>query len=157
MLTPLEKYFKEYSMYVLMVLGRRGRGTRIRATTISLSPQCGGYDSRVLQKPLRSCACTAEYYRSTREAVLVQQSAIGALGMLCCNRTVLQEHSRGCAGTAEYYMSTRESGLVQQNTIGALGWLCWYSRVLHDTQKVVLVQKSTIGTLGRLCWYSRLI
>ena len=43
------------------------------------------YYSRVLHEPLGSCAGTAEQYRSTREAVLVQQSTIGAPGRLIRN------------------------------------------------------------------------
>ena len=35
------------------------------------------------------CVGTAEYNRSTGEAVLVQQSTIGALGRLCWYRRVL--------------------------------------------------------------------
>ena len=38
MLTPLEKYFEDYSE-----LGPRGRGDKSMAIIISLSPQCGGY------------------------------------------------------------------------------------------------------------------
>ena len=35
------------------------------------------------------CAGTEKYYRSAREALLVQQSIIGALGRLCWYRRVL--------------------------------------------------------------------
>ena len=52
------------------------------------------------------CAGTEEYYRNTREAVLVKQSSKGALG------------------TAEYYRSNREAVLVQMSTIVAPGRLC---------------------------------
>ena len=38
--------------------------------------------SRVLHEPLGSCGVTAEQYRSTREAVMVQQSTIRAPGSL---------------------------------------------------------------------------
>ena len=49
---PLEKYFKEYSLFVLMELGPMGRGTKIRAITISLSPQCGGYNRALRNEKL---------------------------------------------------------------------------------------------------------
>ena len=39
--------------------------------------------NRILQEHFGSCIGTEEYYRSTREAVLVQRSIIGALGRLC--------------------------------------------------------------------------
>ena len=52
-------------------------------------------------------AGTAEYYRSTREAVLVKKSIIGALGRLRWYSRVL------LAGT-----------LGRQSNIGALGRLC---------------------------------
>ena len=65
MLTPLEKCFKEYSMYVLMVLGRRGRGTKSRAITICLSPTCGGYNRALrnekLLSPLLPCCIKAHF------------------------------------------------------------------------------------------------
>ena len=35
------------------------------------------------------CTGTATYYRSTKEAVLVQQNNIGALGRLCGHRILL--------------------------------------------------------------------
>ena len=54
MLTPLVKYFKEYSMYVLMELVPRRRGTKSRAITISLSPQCGGYNRALRYEKLLS-------------------------------------------------------------------------------------------------------
>ena len=54
MLTPFAKYFKEYSMYVLMELGPRGRETTSRAITISLSPQCGGYNRALRNENLLS-------------------------------------------------------------------------------------------------------
>ena len=72
--------------------------------------------------------------------MLLQQSNIGALGMLCRYRRVLLEHSEGCgdteeywggcAGTAEYYRNTVDAVLVQPSTTEALGRLCWYSKVL---------------------------
>ena len=37
----------------------------------------------VIQEDSGGCAGAEEYYRSTREAVLVQQSIIGSLGTLC--------------------------------------------------------------------------
>ena len=57
-----------------------------------------------------------EYYRSTQEAVSVQQSNIGIHG--------------GSVGTAEYYRSTLKALCLQQSTIGAHR-LCWYRRVLQ--------------------------
>ena len=39
--------------------------------------------SKILQEHSGSCIGRDEYYRSTREAVLVQKSIIGALGRLC--------------------------------------------------------------------------
>ena len=88
---------------------------------------------------------TAEYYRSTREAVLVLHSTIGALGRV--------------------FWYTREEMLVQQSTIEALGRLCWYNRVQLEhlegcvgtveyyrrTSAAMLVQTSITGELGRLC------
>ena len=35
------------------------------------------------------CTGTAAYYRSTKEAVLVQQNTTGALGRLCGHRILL--------------------------------------------------------------------
>ena len=101
-----------------------------------------------------------EYYRSTGEAVLVQQSNKGALGMLYRYRRVLLEHSKGCGGTEEYSRSTGEAVLVQQSTIGTLWTLCWYNRALQEhwggcagtaeyyriTLETVLVQQDSIGT-----------
>ena len=69
--------------------------------------------SRVLQVHSGVCGCTAEYYRNTREALLVQRSTIGAIGRLCW-----------------YYRNTLEAVLLNQSTIGPLGKLCWYRRVL---------------------------
>ena len=46
-----------------------------------------------------------ECYSSTREAVLVQQSTIGALGRLHWYSRILQERTRGSFGTEEYYRS----------------------------------------------------
>ena len=57
---------------------------------------------------------TAKCYRSTLEAVLVQQNAIGFVVRI------------------EYYRRVREVVLVQQSTIRALRRLSWYSRVLKD-------------------------
>ena len=69
--------------------------------------------------------------------MLVQQSNIGALGMLCRYRRVLLEHSEGCGdieeywgGCAEYYRNTVDAVLAQPSTTGALGRLYWYSKVL---------------------------
>ena len=39
--------------------------------------------SRVLQEKSVDCVGTAEFYRSTVEAVLVSKSTIGGLGRLC--------------------------------------------------------------------------
>ena len=97
--------------------------------------------NRVLQKPLGSCAGTAEYNWRSQEAVLVQNMTLG--------------HSRGCSVTAVYYRSTPEFVLVQKSTTGPLGRLCWYSRVIQEhsggcvgtekyyisTRKAVLVQQ----------------
>ena len=90
---------------------------------------------------LGSCAGREEYYRSTLESVLAQQSNIGALGRLCMYSIVRYEQSKGCAGTAQYYTITQEAVLLQPSNIGVIGY-------------VVLVQKSNIGALGRLCMYS---
>ena len=83
------------------------------------------------------CAGTDEYYRSTGETVLVQQSIIGPLGHVVllqkCTIGVLGmcRYSRVlyCIGTEEYYRSTGEAGLVQKST-KALERLCRYSKVL---------------------------
>ena len=48
----------------------------------------GAFDRELLEHS-RGCVGTAEYYENTREAVLVQQSTIGALGRLCLYRRVL--------------------------------------------------------------------
>ena len=64
----------------------------------------------------RDCAGTEKYYRSTREAVLVQRSIIGVLERLCRYRRVLYDNWEGCVGTAEYYMSSQEAVLVQWST-----------------------------------------
>ena len=90
---------------------------------------------------LGSCAGREEYYRSTLESVLAQQSNIGALGRLCMYSIVRYEQLKGCAGTAQYYRITQEAVLLQPSNIGVIGY-------------VVLVQKSNIGALGRLCMYS---
>ena len=45
--------------------------------------------SRILREHSGSCIGTEEYYRSSREAVLVQKSNIGALGWLCWYSRVL--------------------------------------------------------------------
>ena len=63
------------------------------------------------------CACTEEYNRNSREAVLVKQGTKGALGRLCWYSRVLQEYSGGCAGIEEYYSSTREAVLLQRNAV----------------------------------------
>ena len=55
MLTPLKKYFKEYSMHVLMELGPRGKGSKSRAITISLSPQCGCYNRALRNENYYPC------------------------------------------------------------------------------------------------------
>ena len=103
------------------------------------------------------CSGTAEYYRSTPESVLVQQSTTGALGRLCWYSRVLQKHWGG--GVAV---------LVQQNTIEALGKLCGYSKILSEHsggwagtakyyrnhREALLLEQSTIGGLRRLYWYS---
>ena len=44
-------------------------------STIEAQGSLGWY-SRILKKPCGGCASTAEYYRSTGEAVLVQQNTI---------------------------------------------------------------------------------
>ena len=62
---------------------------------------------RVLQLLCGSCACTEEYTRNSREAVLVKQSTKGALGRLCWYSRALQEYSGGCAGIEEFCSSTR--------------------------------------------------
>ena len=130
---------------------------------------------------LVGCFGRAQYYRSTREAVLVQQSTIGALESLGWYSRVLV----GCVGTEEYYRRTVEVVSVQQSTIGATERLCWYSRVLYDdtggcvvtaeyyrrtrlrcagteeyyrsSLEAVLIQKSSIEALGRLGWYRRVL
>ena len=56
---------------------------------------------------LEGCAGTEEYHRSTLEAVLVQQSNIGALRKFCWYSRVRYDHSGGCAVTAEYNRRTR--------------------------------------------------
>ena len=71
--------------------------------------------SRVLQVHSGGCGRTAEYYRSTREALFVQKSTIEAVGRLCW-----------------YYSNTREAVLLKQSTKGPLGKLCWYIRVLYE-------------------------
>ena len=48
----------------------------------------GAFDKELLEHS-RGCVGTAEYYKNSREAVLVQQSTIGALGRLCWYRRVL--------------------------------------------------------------------
>ena len=82
---------------------------------------------------------------STREAVLVLHSTIGALGRV--------------------FWYTREEMLVQQSTIESLGWLCWYNRVQLEhlegcvgtveynrrIRVAMLVQTSITGEMGRLC------
>ena len=75
--------------------------------------------SRILQEHSGSCIGTEEYYRSTREAMLVQQSNIGALV--------------GCVGTAQpshIIRTLAEDVLVQQSTTGALWKLYWNRRIL---------------------------
>ena len=67
-------------------------------------------------RALGRLCCIEYYFRSTGEAVQVQQSNTGALVMLCRYRRVLLEHSEGCDGTDEY--SRRPGEAV------------WYSRVL---------------------------
>ena len=104
---------------------------------------------RVLQEHWWECAGTAEYYRSTRETVLVLHSTIGALGRvfwytweemlvqstietlgrLCWYNRVQLEHLEGCVGTVEYYRKTRAVLLVQKSFTGELGRLCWYQWV----------------------------
>ena len=64
--------------------------------------------------------------------MLVQQSNIGARGMLCRYRRVLLEHSEDCGGTEEYSRRTGDAVLVQQSTIGTLWTLCWYNRALQE-------------------------
>ena len=90
-----------------------------------------------------------ECYSSSQAAVLVQQSTIGAIWLLCSYSRVLQVHSGGCGRTAEYYRNTREALLVQTSATGAIGRLCWYYR---NTLEAVLLKQSTIGPLGKLCW-----
>ena len=97
------------------------------------------------------CAGTAEYYRNTRETLLVQKSTTGAIGRLCWYYTLLERlccysrvplgHWGSCAGTEECYRSTREAVLVQQITIGALGRICWYREYYWSTRDVVLVSR----------------
>ena len=89
---------------------------------------------RVLYEHWDGWAGTEVYYmrtlkavliqQNTREAVLVQQRPIGALGSLCWNRRVLKQRSRDCGGTPECYRSTLEAGLVEQNTIGTIERPC---------------------------------
>ena len=69
--------------------------------------------SRVIQVHSGGCGRTAEYYRNTREALLVQKSTTGAIGRLCW-----------------YYRNNLEAVLLKQSTIGPLGKLSWYRRVL---------------------------
>ena len=103
-------------------------------------------------------------------AVLVQQSNIRALGMLCRYRRVLLEHSEGCGGTEEYYRRTGEAVLVQkstigepgtvlvqQSTIGTLWTLCWYNRALQEPWGGCAGTTEYYGALWRLCWYSRIL
>ena len=91
------------------------------------------------------------YYKSTGEAVLVQQCNIGPLGSLRWYHRVQMEHlgdcvetieyygrAGKCADTEDYYRGTRAAVLVQYSFIGALGSLCWYGRVLQEN--------------GRQCW-----
>ena len=99
---------------------------------------------RVLQEHWLGCAGMA-YYRSTREAVLVLHSTVGALGRV--------------------FWYTREEMLVQQSTIESLGWLCWYNRVQLEhlegcvgtveyyrrIRVALLVHTSITGEMGRLC------
>ena len=92
---------------------------------------------KVLTEHSGGCAGTAEYYRSTREAVLVlhrnivallehlgecsglvQQSTIEALGRLCWYNRVQLEHLEGCFGLVEYYRRTRAALLVQTSITG---------------------------------------
>ena len=110
---------------------------------------------KVLQEHSGGCAGTAEYYRSTRQAVLVQESTIEALERLCRYRRILKEHLGGSIGTAEYYRSNRQTVLVQQRTIGTLGG-CVGTAEYYRAREVVLVQQNTLGH-GRLCWYSRIL
>ena len=56
--------------------------------------------------------------------MLVQQSTIEALGMLCRYRRVLLAHSEGCGSTEKYSKRTGEAVLVQQSTVGTLWTLC---------------------------------
>ena len=51
MLTPLEKYFKEYAMCFDGVRPQ-GEGTKSKAITISLFPQCGGYNRALRHEKL---------------------------------------------------------------------------------------------------------
>ena len=72
------------------------------------------------------CAGTAAYYMSTGEAVLVQQTTIGALEYpKCWFSRVLLVHSEGWAGTEEFYRCFVETVLVQKSTVGTVGRLCW--------------------------------
>ena len=70
------------------------------------------------------CAGTAEYYRNTRETLLVQKeyyrSYREAVLVLYSTREAVLLWHRG----------TGEAVLVQKSAIGALGKLCWYSRLL---------------------------
>ena len=72
----------------------------------------GAFDRELLEHS-RGCAGTAKYYKSTREAVLVQQSIIGALGRLWLESTI------GILGR-----------LCRYSRIGILRRLRWYRRVL---------------------------
>ena len=57
-----------------------------------------------------------EYYRSTGEAEIVQQSTTGLFGRLCWYSRVLKENCEGCAGTIEYYKNTWLAVSVQYIT-----------------------------------------
>ena len=61
------------------------------------------WQSRTLKERCGVCVGTVEYYGNTREALLVQKSATGAL---------------------------RDAVLVQKSTLGTLVRLCWQSRAL---------------------------
>ena len=68
-------------------------------TTEALGRLC--WYRRVLQEHSGGCVGTAEYYKSTDEAVLVWQTTIEALGGCC-------------VGTAKYYRNTREAVLYSR-------------------------------------------
>ena len=84
----------------------------------------------VLKEHLGGFVGTQDYYRSTREVLLVQK--------------VLYEHLGGCAGSEEYYMGTLETVLIQYDTV-------------KHSRGAVLVQQRPIGARECLCGYGRVL